>query len=72
MPCVTQRCNQGRSQCATPLICTPGLHRVHPQERDEPLYTPEESEGWLVLFLWALVAVLAIACVAGPLYFGIY
>ena len=72
MPCVTQSCQQGRAKCGTPLICEQGLHRHDgPFHHHEPVPTPEEAEGWGITFAWAVLAVLVIACVIGPLYFGV-
>jgi hypothetical protein len=38
-----------------------------PIERDEPLYTPEQAEGWSIPTL-VITAVFAIACLAAVFY----
>jgi hypothetical protein len=63
MPCVLNRCQQGRLPCSN-LRCEPGLHRIdngwhhfEPMKEDDPLYSPEEAT-WGT---WALLVGLALA-----------
>lgn len=70
MPC-NYNCNQGRRCCGC-YIADQGLHRHDGPFHDyDPLTTPEEAESWGINFAWAILAVLVIACVVGPLYFGV-